>query len=128
MITVATVARFSRDGRVWRAFDCLLAAGPGTLLLVPVGLAEGDLTRVVDGCPVPWPEVWAVLDAPAEQVRQLPPEALAKLVPLAAAWLTPFGWERDVVPARESVPTMTRLRAPDGVRLALLGAGQGGDG
>lgn len=121
MINVATVARFSIDGRVWRAFDHLLATGPGRLLLVPVGLADGDLTGVTDGCPVPWPEVWAVLDAPTTQAQPVTPEALAKMVPLVAAWLAPFGWARDVVPARATVPTMTRLTAPDGVRLALLG-------
>lgn len=123
MIRIETVARFAVDGRVWRAFDHLLVAWPGGLLLVPVGLADGDLTRVIDGCPVPWGEVWAVVDAPLAAAAQLSPETLARLAPVAAAHLAPYGWVRDVVPAREKVPTLTRLTAPDGVRLAWLGAG-----
>lgn len=124
MIHVRTIAQFAGDGRVWRAFDHLLAAGPGRLLLVPVGLADGSLSAVTDGCPVPWPEVWAVLDAPLrEEAPALAPERLAALAPLAAAHLTPYGWVRDVVPAAAAVPTLTRLISPDGVRLALLGSG-----
>lgn len=123
MIRVETVARFAGDGRVWRAFDHLLAAGPGRLLLVPVGLADGDLTGVIDGCPVPWGEVWAVVDVPLAAPQPLSPARLAALAPQAATWLPPHGWVRDVVPARERVPTLTRLTAPDGVRLAMLGCG-----
>ena len=123
LIHVPTVSRFAADGRVWRSFDHLMAAGPGRLLLVPVGLADGDMTRVTDGCPVPWPEVWAVLDAPQTRPCAVPPDRLAALVPLAAAHLAPYGWVRDVVPAGATVPTITRLTAPDGVRLALLGSG-----
>ncbi len=121
MINVSTVARFASNHKVWRAFDHLLAAGAGSLLLVPVGLAEGDLTTVVDGCPVPWPEVWAVLDAPAVRSEPLCEQALYRCAPLAAVSFAPFGWVRDVVPARATVPTITRLTAPDGVLLALLG-------
>lgn len=121
-VPVAAVVAFAADGRVWRAFDHLLATGPGTLALFPVGLIDGDLTRVTDGCPVPWPEVWAVLDTPCTPWdRPLPPEVLARLVPKAAAHLSPYGWTQDVVPARATVPSMTRLVAPCGVRVALLG-------
>ena len=125
MIHTTTVSRFAGDGRVWRAFDHLLAAGPGRLLLVPVGLADGDMTGVVDGCPVPWPEVWALLDAPPAAPAPVPERALARMWPDLALQLTPFGWERDVVPAGATVPTMTRLVGPDGVRAALLGDGEG---
>lgn len=122
MIDVKVVSRFATDRRVWRSFDHLLAAGPGTLLCVPVGLADGDLTSVVDGCPVPWPEVWAVLDAPTQRsTAVLGEEELYRCAPLAAVSFAPFGWVRDVVPAQATVPTITRLTAPDGVRLALLG-------
>lgn len=126
MITVPVnaVVKFAADGRVWRAFDHLLAAGPGRLALFPVGLCDGDLTRVVDGCPVPWPEVWAAIDAPrGAHVRALTPDALAQVAPMAAALLPPHGWVQDAVPALATVPTMRRLVAPCGVRLAWLGAG-----
>lgn len=119
-VHVRTVARFAADGRVWRAFDHLLALGAGGLLLVPVGLGDGDLRCVTDGCPVPWPEVWAVLDAPPAAPRQVSPARLAALSPLAAASFAPYGWVSEVVPAVGAVPTMLRLTAPDGVRLAML--------
>ena len=125
MIHTSTISRFAGDGWVWRSFDHLLAAGPGRLLLVPVGLADGDMTGVVDGCPVPWPEVWALLDAPPAEPAPVTERALARLWPDLALQLTPFGWERDVVPAGATVPTMTRLVGPDGVRAALLGDGEG---
>jgi hypothetical protein len=60
-------------------------------------------------------------DAQPVTVEVLSPERLARIAPLAAACLAPYGWVRDVVPARATVPTMTRLTAPDGVRLAMLG-------
>ncbi|MDD3675816.1 hypothetical protein [Thauera propionica] len=122
-VPVAVVAGFAADGRVWRAFDHLVTTGPGTLALFPVGLVDGDLTRVTDGCPVPWQEVWAVLDTPCTPWDvALAPEVLARLAPKAAAHLSPYGWTRDVVPAQAAVPSMTRLVAPCGVRVALLGA------
>lgn len=123
-VHVTTIGRFAADGRVWRAFDHLLALGRGSLLLVPVGLGDGDLRRVTDGCPVPWPEVWAVLDVPLGDGRVVSPSRLAELSPLAAAHLAPYGWVRDVVPAQGTVPTMMRLTSPEGVRMALLGGVQ----
>lgn len=61
---------FSADGQVYRAFDHLIASRMGTLLLVPVHLVTGPWhlesgsPAVVDGCPVPWEEVHAVLKYP----------------------------------------------------------------
>lgn len=125
MIHVRTVAHFARDGRVWRSFDHLMAVGAGRLLMVPVGLADGDLTTVIDGCPIPWQEAWAVLDAdPAEPVP-LSEDGLAAIAPTVAQLLPSFGWERDVVPAAALVPTMIRLRGPEGLRFAMLGEGDG---
>lgn len=56
---------FSADGQVYRAFNHLIAARMGTLLLVPIHLVTGRFEEVVDGCPVPWEEVHAVLEYPA---------------------------------------------------------------
>lgn len=123
MARLAVLGGFG-DGRVWRAFDHLIATGPGRLLLVPVVTMEGDFTRVTDGCPVPWQEVWAVLDAPLPAAPEvLTHERLARLAPFAAVHFSPFGWVRDVVPARACVPTLTRLTGPCGARLAWLGDG-----
>lgn len=108
------------DYRVWRAFDHLIAQGAG-LLLVPVGLADGDLTGVVDRCPVPWHEVWAALDTPPANPQPVSPERLRRIAPAVALHLDPFGWVRDVVPAAGSTPTLARLTGPQGVRYVLLG-------
>lgn len=121
MIHIHTITAFAHDRRVWRAFDHLLAAGRGRLLLVPVGLADGILTGVVDGCPVPWEEVWAVLDAAPQSPAPMSPDRLARVAPQVATRFSPFGWVRDVVAARATVPTLTRLTGPDGVRYAMLG-------
>lgn len=64
-LPLETLAGFSHDRRVFRSFDHLILPGVGSLLLVPIWAAEGDLRRVVDGCPVPWEEVCDVLDSPA---------------------------------------------------------------
>ena len=56
---------FSANGQVYRAFHHLLAARMGSLLLVPLHLVLGRCDAVIDGCPVPWEEVHAVLDYPA---------------------------------------------------------------
>lgn len=55
---------FSADGQVYRAFNHLIAARMGTLLLVPIHLVTGRCEAVLDGCPVPWEEVHAVLEYP----------------------------------------------------------------
>lgn len=55
---------FATDGVVSRAFHHLIAARMGTLLLVPLHLVTGRCDQVVDGCPVPWEEVHAVLEYP----------------------------------------------------------------
>jgi len=56
---------FSANGQVYRAFHHLLAARMGSLLMVPLHLVLGRCDAVIDGCPVPWEEVHAVLDYPA---------------------------------------------------------------
>lgn len=65
IFNIDTLRQFSADGRVYRAFHHLIAARMGALLLVPLHLVQGRCAEVVDGCPVPWEEVCAVLDYPA---------------------------------------------------------------
>lgn len=64
-VPLETLATFSEDGRVFRSFDHLILAKPGSLLLVPPWLVRGNFAEVVDRCPVPWQEVWDVLESPA---------------------------------------------------------------
>lgn len=126
MIHIRTIASFApATALVWRSFDHLIVPGPGTLLLVPVVEVDGDMTGVIDGCPVPWAEAWAVIDTPPAQPVALSPERLGRLAPALASRMAPHGWMHDVVPAQAMVPTMTRLVGPDGVRFAMLGDGEG---
>lgn len=84
-----SLAPFSEDGRVFRSFGRLILARQGSVLLVPVALVQGDLTRVIDGCPVPWEEVADVLDAPP-----LPKAGIPDLVP-ALQGVFPSGWRGE---------------------------------
>lgn len=87
-LPLETLLPFTQDGRVFRAFDHLILARVGALLLVPVWRVAGDLRRVIDGCPVPWEEVCDVLDAPALSVVACDPaDALVRL--------SPTGWQRE---------------------------------
>ena len=56
---------FSADGQVYRAFEHLVAASMGTLLLVPERLVVGEHGAIQEGCPVPAEEVYAVLHYPS---------------------------------------------------------------
>lgn len=63
-VHVSQLAPFSGDGRVYWAFDHLIAARHGTVLLVPMWVMHGLLDGAVHGCPVPWDEVFDVLHTP----------------------------------------------------------------
>ena len=63
-LSLQDLAAFAADGVLYRAFDQLLLAGPGSLLLVPPVLVHADLSHAVDRCPVPWEDALAVLQAP----------------------------------------------------------------
>lgn len=124
MVSFAAVRAWERgQARVWRAFGHLIVPGPGRLLAVPLAVVEGDMTQALDGCPVPWLEVWTVVDTPLQAAVGLPAERLAGLAPGLAQVFDVQGWVRDVVPARASVPTLVRLTGPGQVRLAWLGSG-----
>ena len=82
------IARFSHNGQVFRSFGRLLAARNGSLLAVPVSLATGDFSVVVDGCPVPWHEVFAAVDTPLKpDFEMLQPGDLAAAGSLGKAGL-----------------------------------------
>lgn len=68
---IETLSAFSADGQLYRAFDHLIAARTGTLLLVPFHLVVGRCDEVLDGCPVPWEEVFAVLEYPVNLLTDL---------------------------------------------------------
>lgn len=49
------------SNEIYRAYDHLIAARLGMVLMVPVGAVSGALTSIIDSCPVPWREATAVL-------------------------------------------------------------------
>lgn len=102
-IPVDTIAAFSAVGRVHRAFGHLIAAAHGALLCVPVAIATGDLRQVVDSCPVPWDEVFAVIDQPLINPLPTPLDRFMGFNPppeplLSLGWTD--GWVIDVIAIR----------------------------
>jgi hypothetical protein len=119
-IEVAAVGLFAADRRVWRSFDHLVAWSGQALLMVPVGLVRGNLLTVVDGLPVPWGEVLAVLRAEGTGAHAVTREALGGLCTALPLAFGPDGWVVDTVPPGPNVPTLTRAVSPDGVRWAKV--------
>ena len=111
---------FSTDGQVYRAFDHLIAARMGTLLLVPMHLVTGRCDAVIDGCPVPWEEVHAVLEYPAGNAAtwQGCDDHVQQLEYLDIA---PAECEMDhIAPMVNGSEKVLRLVHPCGVRYAIV--------
>jgi len=128
MITPRTplflVAAFSPEGRVFRAFDHLIAAGIGEMLLCPVHLAEGDLRGVIDYCPVPWEEAWAVLDTPLDGAAAIDCETMSSQWPRLAR-LHRSGWLADSIGLGNSVAqtkSIDRITHASGLRFVRIHA------
>lgn len=122
-VSVSAVAAFSRDGRVFRAFGHLMAAGAGSLLCVPLALAGGNLRHTLDVCPVPWEEVVAVLYEPAHEPAPLTWEAMAVEFPLLAQ-IAPEPWRSDWLDMHGglsgSCRRVLRLVHDSGIRYAMV--------
>ncbi|WP_152966472.1 hypothetical protein [Gulbenkiania mobilis] len=93
---------FSANRRVYRAFGHAIAADSGLVMLAPLASVDGPLIGMVDGCPVPWDEVWQTLEAePAHPVRLNSPDfagAVSRLEQLATE-----GWQLATLPSLRSV-------------------------
>ncbi|MCW5625063.1 MAG: hypothetical protein KIT73_10135 [Burkholderiales bacterium] len=63
-IPAAALAAFTAGGVVYRAFGCAIAAGCGSLLIVPKQCLASRLDELAHGCPVPFEEVLATLETP----------------------------------------------------------------
>ena len=59
------LARHAKNGVIHRCFDHIVAADLGLVVAVPVTLISGCLKNVPAHCPVPWQEMWAILDTEA---------------------------------------------------------------
>lgn len=125
-VSVSLLASLSADQRLHRAFDHLIAATPGSLLLCPVWLSAGDLSSVIDGCPVPWDEIDGVLADPPDGVRPLgPAEALSAATGIAPLILLfPWGWRDETFRLPLHHKPLRRLVHESGLRYAMAGGGE----
>lgn len=119
---------FAAEGAVYRAFHHLIAARMVTLLLVPLHQVTGRVDAVVDGCPVPWEEVHAVLEYPAIHPLSHPHKwaslanRINKFQPLLElVGLDPSDCVMDTItPMVNGEERVLRLVHPCGVRLAVV--------
>lgn len=128
-VHIDTLRLFAADGQVYRAFDHLIAARMGTLLLVPLHLVTGPWhlpsgrPAVVDGCPVPWEEVHAVLEYPATNPIVHAVATLAEFNSLQwfpTLGLSPAACELDhIAPMVNGKEKVLRLVHPCGVRFSV---------
>lgn len=122
-IHTSALVPFSADGIIYRAFGHLIAARHGTVLLAPIHAVQGRLTEVVDGCPVPWEEVVAILSMPFDLALAFDfsdgsgyGPALRQLAHLAEA-----GWDMEPLQLRPESSTVWAFRHESGLRYALTG-------
>lgn len=59
---IEQIRRYAEGSPLHRAFGHVLAAGDGWLLAVPLTHIRGSLRDLIDGCPVPYFEVLAVVE------------------------------------------------------------------
>lgn len=119
LINVSHLTQFAGDGGLYRAFDHVLAARPGSVLLVPMYRASGDLSRLIDGCPVPWDEVDEVLRLEQGAVHEFDFSAeFYSARVMALAGLARDGWVLDFMQVRGSAHQVWRLVHRSGVRFA----------
>jgi len=128
VIPIDRLRLFSADGHVYQAFNHLIAARNGTLLLVPPALVLVGGGEIVSGCPVPYDEVLAVLDNP---VVTLCDHLLAKTFAWLAAndavqqlnylGINPDDCLIDQIMSPQSLNTsVLRLVHPCGIRYAVV--------
>ena len=121
-IHISLLPSFSTDGQVYRAFGHLVVSRMGTLLLVPLHLVSGRCDEVVDGCPVNWEEVFAVLEYPATHPLTRPDEWRGTSNPLremSRLGIDPSLCVLDhIAPMANGRETVLRLVHPCGVRYA----------
>ncbi len=122
------------SGRVFRAYDHLIVAGIGWLIVVPIARVEGSLQHVIDLCPVPYADVLAVVDPHEGAPLMCLPAKLAMLLAQLSKWwaasrldgddevLPAEGWSLDAIglSAQTVRPNVARAVHASGLRLAVL--------
>lgn len=123
-IHIDRIRLFSANGEVYRAFHQLVAARVGTLLIVPLHLVIGRYDGVVDGCPVPWEEVYAVLEYPATHPLRNSEHCYGRndhMQQLQYLGIDPDSCKMDhIAPMVNGMEKVMRLVHPCGVRYAAV--------
>lgn len=120
LVSLGAIAQFAHDGQVYRAYAHALAAAPGMVLLVPIELVNGDLTDLVDGCPIPWEEVVSILESPQRSPAPLD-KHIHSVLGRPLREIAPSHWDADLLSVGMGFrDTVTRLSHPSGIRLAVL--------
>lgn len=123
LLHIDRVRAFANQGKVYRAFNHLIAARMGTLLMVPMQLIAGRCDDVIDGCPVPWEEVHAVLEYPVSSPRPKRnwPWYQDHVQQLKSLGLDPAACELDFIsPMVKGEEKVLRVKHPCGVRYAVV--------
>ena len=124
LVNFDALMQFSSDRKIYRAYDHLIAATHGSLVLAPLIVMQGRFHDVVDGCPVPWEEVNAVIEAPhtpfcleLSKLESVKCE-LDRYNPLG---LDRNGWEFDFIGTfDDSHRNILRFKHDSGVRCATV--------
>ncbi|OWY40093.1 hypothetical protein CEK28_04985 [Xenophilus sp. AP218F] len=102
MANIKTLLPFSADRRVFRSFGHAIVAEHGLVAVAPLHALDGSLLGLVDGCPVPWDEACAVIDAgggaPVELDSRDFTDVVARLATVAVT-----GWRMATLPALRAV-------------------------
>ncbi|WP_024303354.1 hypothetical protein [Pseudogulbenkiania sp. MAI-1] len=93
---------FSSDRRVYRSFGHAIVAEPGLVAVAPLSALDGSLRGMVDGCPVPWHEAWAVIDTPTAAAVDLASHDFAPVVGRLAD-MAGAGWSLGVMHELQAV-------------------------
>ncbi|WP_158300742.1 hypothetical protein [Chromobacterium sp. ATCC 53434] len=124
MANIKTLLPFSADRRAFRSFGHAIVAERGLVAVAPLHALDGSLLGLVDGCPVPWGEACAVIDAdvPGAEVEldnQDFTDVVARLATVAVS-----GWRMAALPALRAVLFAhdSGLRVAIAADLALAGA------
>lgn len=115
-VPLDVLGRFSADGQVYRAFGHSIAAGRDVIVFAPLAVCDGDLTTVIDRCPIPWQEACAIIDD-AGQNRRAVDARFDRILGVRFRDLAPTNWDVDEVAFAPAL-LAARLTHPSGIKVA----------
>jgi hypothetical protein len=123
LVDFETLRRFAVGGVLYRAYDHLIAASVGRVLTVPLIVVQGRFMDVIDGCPVPWEEVYSIIEGKSEPfILELAkmPEVVLWLDSLAPLGLDRGQWQFDLIGVHDDTRrNVLRFTHASGVRFAV---------